>query len=166
MTLISVGLGQALHQIEILIPPNVAQFPFDDVLATILLLWFGIQTLQGAEDAENTASSEQEEAQEGIKGLVLGSGGLVLSTFALVFSAEWGDKSFLSTTALSAVASPLGVTLGALGGHFLATTLAVLGGSFLSEYVSEKAVQYIGGSLFLIFALKTALHLFGSHVHI
>lgn len=46
MTLICVGLGQAVHQIGELIPQTVAQFPFDDVLAIILLVWFGIQTLQ------------------------------------------------------------------------------------------------------------------------
>jgi putative Ca2+/H+ antiporter (TMEM165/GDT1 family) len=78
--------------------------------------------------------------------------GLVLSTFALVFAAEWGDKSFLATIALSAASSPVGVVSGAVAGHGVATLVAVLGGSVLSEYVSEKVVQYVGGSLFLVFA--------------
>lgn len=39
------------------------------------------------------------------------------------------------------VQSPVGVALGASGGHVLATGLAVFGGSFLSQYISEKQVS-------------------------
>lgn len=84
----------------------------------------------------------------------------ILSTFALVFAAEWGDKSFLATIALSAASSPAGVVLGATAGHAMATGIAVGGGSIISKYVDEVKLQYFGGSLFLVFAAITLVELF------
>lgn len=87
---------------------------------------------------------------------------LLLSTFALVFAAEWGDKSFLATIALSAASSPVGVVTGAVAGHGVATLIAVLGGSVLGQYLNEKVVQYVGGSLFLVFAGATTFDIIKS----
>jgi putative Ca2+/H+ antiporter (TMEM165/GDT1 family) len=71
-----------------------------------------VQTLLSAEGAEEDAAEEREEAQEVVDGMS-GPGGaatlaLLASTFALVFAAEWGDKSFLATIALAAASSPTG----------------------------------------------------------
>ena len=65
------------------------------------------------------------------------------------------DKSFLATIALAAASSPAGVVLGAIAGHGVATALAVAGGGALKGVVSERTVQYVGGSLFLVFAAAT-----------
>ncbi len=53
-----------------------------------------------------------------------------------------------------------GVSLGAVLGHALATLLAVTGGAFASKYISERALGYAGGSLFLLFAALTLLGVF------
>jgi putative Ca2+/H+ antiporter (TMEM165/GDT1 family) len=160
MTVISVGLGRVLHEIDDLFPD--IGVPLDDILAVALLVFFGIQTLASASEADETAEEEKEEAQEVVAGLQGDSKvfGLILSTFVLVFAAEWGDKSFLATIALAAASDPLGVIGGAVTGHGVATVIAVVGGSFLGKYLSEKTVQYIGGSLFLVFAAATLLDIY------
>ncbi|PSC70230.1 UPF0016-domain-containing [Micractinium conductrix] len=164
MTVISVGLGRVLHLLDEVVP--TAGLPLDDFLAVALLTWFGVQTLRSAATADTTAAEEKEEAQEVVDGF--GSGAAVLSallsTFTLVFAAEWGDKSFLATIALAAASSPVGVVGGAVAGHGAATSIAVLGGSFLGKYLDEKVVQYVGGSLFLVFAAASVYDLaVGAH---
>lgn len=156
MTIISVVLGQALHQIDELSIFQGSGVPWDDVLAVALLVVFGVQTLRSARDAEANAAEEREEAEEEVARFSAAATGTIVSTFAVVFAAEWGDKSFLATIALAAATSPLGVTFGAISGHGLATALAVLGGGYLSKNVSESTLQYAGGTLFLVFAAFTA----------
>jgi|TARA_B110000977_G_scaffold71998_1_gene97538 putative Ca2+/H+ antiporter (TMEM165/GDT1 family) len=157
MTLISVGIGQVFHVAEettgALLQSDV---PWDDYLATALLLFFGVQTLLSAE--EETAEEEEEDAKIAVAGMEFnGTTALILSTFALVFAAEWGDKSFIATIALSAAASPAGVALGGAAGHGVATGIAVLVGDILGDVVSERVVKYTGGALFIVFAVVTAL---------
>jgi putative Ca2+/H+ antiporter (TMEM165/GDT1 family) len=158
MTVISVALGQVLHQLDELVPQGASKVPYDDIIAVSLLVWFGLQTLQSAKDAAESAEEEKEEAQEVVDSFSAeDTVKLILSTFALVFAAEWGDKSFLATIALAASSSPLGVSVGAVAGHGVATSIAVAGGSLLSRYFSATVLQYVGGSLFLVFAAATVV---------
>lgn len=53
-----------------------------------------------------------------------------------------------------------GVATGAIFGHAVATAIAVVGGSIASQYISEKTIGYIGGVLFLLFAVATGLGYF------
>ncbi|CAM6089206.1 unnamed protein product [Calypogeia fissa] len=163
MTVISVCLGRVFHYIDGILPSfGDTKLPVDDIAAVILLVYFGLSTLIDAASMEDSDSGEeQQEAELAIANVGAGGAvaGTVAATFALVFVAEWGDKSFFSTIALAAASSPLGVVSGAIAGHGAATLLAVLGGSFLGNYVSEKVIAYVGGVLFLIFAGATLLEI-------
>jgi len=161
MTVISVALGRVFHTLDEVLPFDTQGLPVDDYLAVALLVFFGIQTLLSAGSAKEDQAEEKEEAEEVVQAFgTKESTALILSTFSLVFAAEWGDKSFLATIALAAASDPYGVTVGAVAGHGVATGLAVTGGAFLGQYVSEQVVAYVGGSLFLVFAAITLYETF------
>ncbi|TYJ06722.1 hypothetical protein E1A91_A12G254400v1 [Gossypium mustelinum] len=148
MTIISVVLGRTFHYVDEILPFSFggADLPIDDIAAVFLLVYFGVSTLLDAASSDNQkAEDEQKEAELAVSEFsgngagILAAANTVISTFFLVFVAEWGDKSFFSTIALAAASSPLGVIAGALAGHGVATLVAVLGGSLLGTFLSEKS---------------------------
>ncbi|KAL3742980.1 hypothetical protein ACJRO7_018305 [Eucalyptus globulus] len=164
MTVISVVLGRTFHYVDEILPFRFGEndLPVDDIAAVCLLVYFGVSTLVDASSDDGLkADDEQKEAELAVSKFsgngagIIAAASTVVSTFVLVFVAEWGDKSFFSTIALAAASSPLGVIGGALAGHGVATLIAVLGGSLLGTFLSEKAIAYIGGTLFLVFAAVT-----------
>lgn len=168
MTIISVILGRTFHYVDGILPFSFggADLPIDDIAAVCLLVYFGVSTLLDASSSDGLKSEEEQREAElavsefsGNGAGILAAANTVISTFALVFVAEWGDKSFFSTIALAAASSPLGVIGGALAGHGIATLLAVLGGSLLGTFLSEKVIAYIGGTLFLVFAAVTVIEI-------
>ncbi|PON40392.1 GDT1-like protein [Parasponia andersonii] len=171
MTILSVVIGLIFHSVP-------AQFqttlPIGEYAAVTLLLFFGIKAIKDAWDLpSNVAKSgdksspeldEYVEAEELVKEKVSKRLSnpieIIWKSFSLVFFAEWGDRSMLATIALGAAQSPWGVASGAIAGHLLATSIAIVGGAFLANYISEKLVGYLGGVLFLIFAVATFLGVF------
>lgn len=166
MSVISVIIGQVFHAV----PSEIANgIPLDDVAAVIAFTYFGIKILSEAleapeEGGKSSMDEEFEDAEEAVAGsdtiTKASAGAQVLSIFALVFAAEFGDRSFLATIALSAAQNPVSVAAGAIAAHGVATGIAVIGGAYISKYVSEKVIGYIGGTLFLIFAVTTAVGIF------
>ncbi|KAI7989174.1 hypothetical protein LOK49_LG13G01082 [Camellia lanceoleosa] len=168
MTIISVVLGRTFHYVDDILPFRFGDtdLPVDDIAAVCLLVSFGVSTLLDANSGDGLkAEEEQKEAELAVSEFsgngagILAAANTIVSTFLLVFVAEWGDKSFFSTIALAAASSPLGVIGGALAGHGVATLLAVLGGSLLGTFLSEKVIAYVGGTLFLVFAAVTLIEI-------
>jgi putative Ca2+/H+ antiporter (TMEM165/GDT1 family) len=167
MTIISTVLGQIFHAI----PSSLTQgVPFDDYVAIAAFSYFGLKTLYDASQIEANDNSgleeEKEDAEKAVAELTQDQKrksaiALILQTFSLVFAAEIGDRSFLSTIALSAALNPFAVASGAIAAHASATGIAVAGGALMSKYLSEKVIGQIGGSLFLFFAVTTLLKVLG-----
>ncbi|XP_010261443.1 PREDICTED: GDT1-like protein 1, chloroplastic isoform X2 [Nelumbo nucifera] len=106
MTIISVVLGRTFHYVDGILPFRFGEtdLPIDDIAAVCLLAYFGITTLlDTASDDGLKADEEQKEAEIAVSRFSGNGAGMVaaantiISTFALVFIAEWGDKSFFST---------------------------------------------------------------------
>jgi len=171
MTLISVLIGQTFHAV----PSGwlggegniLGGLPLDDVAAVLAFAFFGFKTLQDAlsmEEGESVMDEELADAEEEVaasdttkKDTIVAR---VLSIFGLVFAAEFGDRSFLSTIALSAAQNPVSVAAGAIAAHAIATGIAVSGGAVVAKYLSEKVIGIIGGTLFILFAVTTAFGIF------
>ncbi|GAB4851412.1 Protein PAM71-, chloroplastic [Ancistrocladus abbreviatus] len=171
MAILSVVIGRIFHSVP-------AQFqtalPIGEYAAVALLMFFGLKSIKDAWDLPSdvdktgnkgsTELDEYAEAEELVKEKVskrLSNPLEILwESFGLVFFAEWGDRSMLATIALGAAQSPWGVASGAIVGHLIATSIAILGGAFLANYISEKLVGYLGGVLFVLFAIATFFGVF------
>jgi Ca2+/H+ antiporter, TMEM165/GDT1 family len=74
-----------------------------------------------------------------------------LSSFLVVFAAEWGDLTQLATAALVAqTKAPVPVGLGALAALWLVTVLAVSAGSTLSRHVSPRILARVSACVFVV----------------
>lgn len=157
MTVISVSIGQIFHALPASFNSSI---PFDDYAAVALLLWFGFQNIRDGMAMTQDDDDELQDAKDVLAGKSAEQNStsavrVVTETSSLIFLAEWGDKSMLATVALAAAKSPLGVIVGGISGHFIASIIAVIGGSMLGKYISERSARLIGGVLFFVFALLT-----------
>ena len=180
MSVVSAAIGAAAQRVpETFVASSL---PVSKWASVALLAYFGLRTLKAAWDAPPDAAGEElaaarEELGEGAadgggeassssssgsrpRGAAIDrdSSSALARTFevgTIIFLAEWGDRSMLATIALAAAQGPVGVAAGATAGHALATAIAVLGGALVSRWLSERAIGFIGGGLFLVFAALT-----------
>ncbi|CAD8167761.1 unnamed protein product [Paramecium octaurelia] len=89
---------------------------------------------------------------------------IVWQAFIMTFLGEWGDRSQITTISLSAVQDTDIVFLGCSLGHLMCTTIAILGGKLLANQISEKTVNLVGGTVFIIFGLMHTYDLMTGHL--
>ncbi|XP_071940692.1 protein PAM71-homolog, chloroplastic isoform X2 [Coffea arabica] len=171
MTVLSVIIGRVFNSVPAQFQTTI---PIGEYAAVTLLMFFGLKSIKDAWDIPSDTAKTGEkssnelgefvEAEELVKEKVskrlTNPLEILWKSFSLVFLAEWGDRSMLATIALGAAQSPWGVAIGAIVGHLVATSLAILGGAFLANYISEKLVGYLGGALFIVFAVATFFGVF------
>ncbi len=84
---------------------------------------------------------------------------IVLSTFALVFMAELGDKTQIAVFILATQTySPWAIFIGAGSALLLSSALAVLLGTVLGRFIPPNAthfMHYAAGALFILIGVWT-----------
>lgn len=145
-TTIAVAAGQLLA----LLPETPVQLVTAGLFAlgSILMFWGAGQIDPAEEEIEET------EAVDAVVGK--GHGRAFTVSFLVLFAAEWGDLSQLTTASLSArFDAPVGVWLGAWLALTLVAGLAALAGRSLVARVRFAVVQRISGTLLALLALGT-----------
>ncbi|OQR67803.1 transmembrane protein-like [Tropilaelaps mercedesae] len=141
----------------------------------VLFVFFGVKMLYEAshmsddegkeefEEVEKTLNQKEMETSADVESGVASSTQHRLYTvlsrvfwqaLTLTFLAEWGDRSQLATIILAARENAWAVNIGAILGHSLCTCLAVQAGSAVAKRVSVKTVTFVGGVVFLLFAVS------------
>jgi len=81
---------------------------------------------------------------------------LIVSTFVMIFMAELGDKTQISTFALASNSrSMLSVFLGAAGALVLTTLIAVVLGGVIGRYVPARLIKFVSAAVFIGFGVLT-----------
>ncbi|KAK3288526.1 hypothetical protein CYMTET_4002 [Cymbomonas tetramitiformis] len=157
MTVVSTALGVAA--------PMLLPRWFTHYAATVLFGFFGGQLLWKAYNMVHTGASEElGEVEEELasKGSNDNSSGqlwqqfvnsVYVQAFTMTAIAEWGDRSQIATIAMAADYDPYGITVGGSLGHGCATAFAVASGRAIAARISEKMITYMGGSVFMLFAV-------------
>ena len=79
---------------------------------------------------------------------------VLLSTFALLFVAELGDKTQLAVINMTAKhKAPLWVFVGATLALAAVTGIGVLGGELLTRFIPEMALRKLASVLFVVMGL-------------
>lgn len=135
VSILSAALGTAVGHVLPLFWINVA--------AGLAFIGFGLWTLRGEEEDEETGTSAQLRR--------FGPFATVLFTF---FLAELGDKTMLATiTIASREQHIVAVWLGATMGMFLANVVAIIVGRVLGTHLPERPLRWGAAAIFILSGL-------------
>jgi putative Ca2+/H+ antiporter (TMEM165/GDT1 family) len=84
---------------------------------------------------------------------------LLATVFIAIFIAELGDKTQLATMLFAAdkEVNKVTVFVGASIALIVASAIGVLAGSFISQHVSERYLNYLAGTGFIVIGAWTIL---------
>ena len=143
---VAVGIGKASSFLPEQLIHTVAALMF--VIGAIILFRAArtADADEGAQEDEYAAKSDS--AAHGFK--------VIVTSFLVLFAAEWGDLSQLLTISLVAkYDDPVSVFLGAWGALLAVSGLAVIVGRLLLQRVRLSVLHYVGAAVCVLMAALT-----------
>jgi putative Ca2+/H+ antiporter (TMEM165/GDT1 family) len=121
------------------------------VVSTVMFLLGAIILFRAAPSADDDEKQQEEsfsaKALKDQKGLRA-----VMTSFLVLFAAEWGDLSQILTLNLVAkYGSPVSIFIGSWVALLTVSGLAVIGGRVLLRYMRLSVLHYIAGAVCLVF---------------
>ncbi|SDB25890.1 Putative Ca2+/H+ antiporter, TMEM165/GDT1 family [Desulfonatronum thiosulfatophilum] len=113
-------------------------------IVALLFLVFGIQALRIQEDVPQECKAPPS------------SQSIFLTTFMLIFMAEFGDKTQLAVVGLSSTSIPLAVWAGATLALITTSALGIWAGCTLLQRIPISLLHRISGVFFIVLALFAA----------
>jgi Ca2+/H+ antiporter, TMEM165/GDT1 family len=145
-TAVAVGIGKAASFLPEQLIHAVAALMF--VIGAVIL-FRAARTADADESAqEDEYAAKSDSAAHGLK--------VVVTSFLVLFAAEWGDLSQLLTISLVAkYDDPVSVFLGAWGALLAVSGLAVIVGRLLLQRVRLSVLHYVGAAVCVFMAALT-----------
>ncbi len=107
---------------------------------------------------ESFATDDEQDAPDAPTGTALSFVRIAVTSFGVLFAAEWGDASQIATAGLVASrGEPLAVGLGAWLALVGVAAAAVVGGRLVLRWIPLRIVHRVAGLLFAIFAVLAAV---------
>jgi len=122
--------------ITTLIPVSVLK-----IISGLLFIYFGIKSIREKNEVE------EKEVKRSKKGVFI-------SSFTLIFFAEWADKTQLSSAFFATKYNPLFVFIGVILSLFILSVIAIFIGRLLFTRLNKKVLHLASGSLFIILGLS------------
>jgi Ca2+/H+ antiporter, TMEM165/GDT1 family len=136
----------------------------DRVVAVVVAILFTVGSIILFRSARTADDAEAEEERELAQRETRAATGLRAAgvCFGVLFAAEWGDLSQITTAGLAArYADPISVFAGAWIALVTVAAIGVLVGRTLLRYIHPSLVKRIAGTLFAVLALFTWLDVLG-----
>ena len=151
MSIISIFFGLVLPN---LIPPLTTK-----VLSTLVFLIYSIMMFREGYLTLNDQPNYEMKPDEAEK-CINNRAKIFLTIFVTTFLAEWGDRSQLSTIALTSHYNISEIFLGTSLGHLSCSLIAIFFGNLILSKVSTKRINYLGAILFLSFSCMNLVEIY------